>query len=118
MPLVINSLRSGHTDICTETILRNQACPGHRLVTAWYKNDPAAFSNLHVRTYIGRNMHAAVYTYIPSYMPYGLAHSLMYIENLPTNNHFICLPIKFLGLCLVKQVRNYLASFMLCVSIH
>ena len=44
MPLVINSLGGGHThtntytDICTEIILRNQVCAGHRLAHAWFKN--------------------------------------------------------------------------------
>ena len=44
MPLVLNSLGGGHThtnthtDVRTETILRNQARASHRPVRAWFKN--------------------------------------------------------------------------------
>ena len=40
--IFINNLGGGHThkhsDVRTETILRNQACAGHRLVCTWFKN--------------------------------------------------------------------------------
>ena len=46
MPLVINSIGSGHTDmqtqmhtyVHTETILRNQAYAGCRPALAWFKD--------------------------------------------------------------------------------
>ena len=44
MPLVINSLGGGHTDtnthtdVRTETILRNQACAGLWPARAWFNN--------------------------------------------------------------------------------
>ena len=45
MPLVIDSLRGGHThtythmhtDVCTETISRNQACISLRPLLTWFK---------------------------------------------------------------------------------
>ena len=42
--LVINSLGGRHTQTCThtdvrtESILRNQACASHKLARAWFKN--------------------------------------------------------------------------------